>query len=810
MKKIMSLILCALFTLSTSAPVLAITDGKTAQKTQKTQKVQKNKTAKTNATIAFVIDGPSPANNYFLEKFKKSITDSVSKDYNAVYPKNLELTGDWTEAGAKKICNKALASNATIIVALGYLTSKYINKVNQRGKFVVSVDQYGLRDFGSEFFSPISQTCQKLEQFKRIAPFKKVAILMNEGYYRTEKDWNSVIGKKLNDKTIDFTVIPVGKSVDEVIAKIPSDTDAAFILPQFTLTLEQLQDLFDKLADKKMLTFSTIGESDVKRGCLLGSGALDMDRKVAEATSFNVRAVLDGKTTKNDYKELMFYEDDILYINIDTAEKIGYVPHLRLLNNSKVITNKKPEVMTLSELFNKLNIQNKDIQQKSFQIKAARNAVTSAYLRYLPTLTMTLGYQQYNEDFAESAKLLYPERTGVFQIGMDQVIYSPALITNILVKHRQKDFAYAEKTLAEQNMGINAALLYIDMLILENSINIQEEYVKESRENLAIAKVREKLGYCGREETMRWASQLKINEKNLIQMNSEYKNLKVMINKVLAEPQNKDFTLAPLKANDPAFYTRDLYVLDYVRTPQALEKFTQFLIQEAYDVSPELAKLRAAMRIKNVERGMYIQKFFLPDAKLSLSYQSLFSRHYTSPTTLPVQDMRLPAGKPFTMPHANPTHAYLGLFAQWKPIEGGTKFAEIARVSNEKKQLMAMNDGVKLTLEEHIRTVINEALACYFSIEKDYKAMYTAKENYAQVKADYLKGKAPIAQLVDAQQVYLTSKLKASNAQYEFFKKLVWVQRCLCAVNWAQATPRAKNWIEKIKKELERMDDITL
>ena len=267
--------------LSTSYPAIAAT-------VKPVKNVQKSTVIKSNANIAFVIDGPSPANSYFLEKFKKSITDSVSKDYNAVYPKNLEFTGDWTEAGAKKICDKALASNATIVVALGYLTSQYINKVNNRGKFVVSVDQYGLRDFGSEFFSPISQTCQKLEQFKRIAPYKKVAILMNEGYYKTQKDWHSFIGKKLTDKTIDFVVVPVNTSVDDLMAKFPSDADAAFILPQFTLTLEQLSDLFNRLAEKKILTFSSLGESDVKLGCLLGSGALDMDRKVAEATSFNI------------------------------------------------------------------------------------------------------------------------------------------------------------------------------------------------------------------------------------------------------------------------------------------------------------------------------------------------------------------------------------------------------------------------------------------------------------------------------------------------------------------------------------------
>ena len=39
-------------------------------------------------------------------------------------------------------------------------------------------------------------------------------------------------------------------------------------------------------------------------------------------------------------------------------------------------------------------------------------------------------------------------------------------------------------------------------------INIQKEYVTESRENLAIARVREKMGKCGQEEAMRWATQL--------------------------------------------------------------------------------------------------------------------------------------------------------------------------------------------------------------------------------------------------------------------------------------------------------------
>ena len=58
------------------------------------KKATVSKSVKTTARIAFVIDGPSPANDYFLENFKKSITASVAKDYNAVYPKELVYTAE--------------------------------------------------------------------------------------------------------------------------------------------------------------------------------------------------------------------------------------------------------------------------------------------------------------------------------------------------------------------------------------------------------------------------------------------------------------------------------------------------------------------------------------------------------------------------------------------------------------------------------------------------------------------------------------------------------------------------------------------
>lgn len=805
MKKILTTMLCALFLFQMFSVAFL------AQSAEASQVVR----------IAFVFDGKSPANNYFLEKFKTSIKNGMDKGTTVQFPSNLVFVGDWTEKGVKTQCDRALASNATTVVALGYLSSKYYNGLKNKRKMVVTVDQYGLRDFGTGMFSPVAQFTQKLELFHRLTNFNRVAIMMNENYYKTRKDWDSFIKSKLKDKTINLVVVPVGNNVDNAMAKIPANVDAALILPQFTLTMEQVGDMFNKMNDRKIKTFSVLGESDVNVGCMIGSGALDLDRKITEATSFNIKSVLDGH--KVPQEKVMFYEDEILYVNADTCEKVGYEPPLRLLNNAKVISHKPVPVYSLSAIFNKLDEQNLDIEQKSYLVKAARKAAWVARLKYLPTVSATLGYQQYNNSYAESAALLIPEKTGVFSLDVDQMIYSPALVTNILIKNKKIKFEKAEYKITEQNMGINLANLYIDTLILRNQIGIQQEQVKEARENLAIARVREKMGYCGKEEVMRWASQLSLSEQKLLDMTADYKNVKVAISKFLNEKQNQNFELMDLKANDPAFYTSELNILDYVRTPSALEKFTQMLVDESFNVAPELVKLRTAMAMKKNERSMYIQKFILPDAKISYQYQNLIGRQYGADTAGPIPGKTMmgayPGGTPIgytltSLPlyamHSESSYSRFGIFAKWTPIEGGQKIAEIQRINAELKQLETQEASVKTSLEEHVRQVVNKALACYFSIEKDYKAMFAAKENYERVKADYLHNKVGIAQVLDAKETYFNSKVAAANAQNEFFKQLVWVQRGLCSVNWTKADPSAKAWIDKVKANLVAMPDVTL
>ena len=110
----------------------------------------------------------------------------------------------------------------------------------------------------------------------------------------------------------------------------------------------------------------------------------------------------------------------------------------------------------------------------------------------------------------------------------------------------------------------------------------------------------------------------------------------------------------------------------------------------------------------------------------------------------------------------------------------------------------------------HVRTVVNKAIAKYFMIEKSYKAMFAEAENYQMVKAKYLTGELPIEQMIDAQHLYISAKLDALNSQYDFFKELIWVQRGLISVNWLNALPEAKKWIQDIPSILPAEPDFQL
>lgn len=197
MKRFISSVLTLVLLFAFSGAGFAITEVPNARKA-----MQASPNART-VELAFVFDGPSDKNQEVLKVFQQTITKSLLPDYKAAFPQDLVFTGDWSEKGANAASDKALSSRAFMVISLGYLSSSYYADKKNKNKYVITIDQYGLRDFGDKFFNPVQQSVNDFVLFKKLVPNqKKAAILMNENFYKTQNNWNTIIAKKLKEKIV--------------------------------------------------------------------------------------------------------------------------------------------------------------------------------------------------------------------------------------------------------------------------------------------------------------------------------------------------------------------------------------------------------------------------------------------------------------------------------------------------------------------------------------------------------------------------------------------------------------------------------
>ena len=134
---------------------------------------------------------------------------------------------------------------------------------------------------------------------------------------------------------MDFVVIPVNSNIHASLSKIPSDVNAVFVTPLYNLSHSQREELYKEINNRKLPSFSSVGKEDVDMGALLGTSTFDVDKKLAEATSFNIHGVLHGSAVK--IEKIPFYDEKVIFYNSDTGEILGYTPPLRLLNNAITI-----------------------------------------------------------------------------------------------------------------------------------------------------------------------------------------------------------------------------------------------------------------------------------------------------------------------------------------------------------------------------------------------------------------------------------------------------------------------------------------
>ena len=133
------------------------------------------------------------------------------------------------------------------------------------------------------------------------------------------------------------------------------------------------------------------------------------------------------------------------------------------------------------------------------------------------------------------------------------------------------------------------------MLRAKTAERIQKSNLELTRQNLELALSRHSLGAAGPDEVYRWEIQIANNRKAVIETSAVRNQAEIALNRVLNHPLEEPFQCQEEALDDAEFILSFQKLEAYVDSRDAFAVVRNFMVEEAFSLSPELRRLDAVI-----------------------------------------------------------------------------------------------------------------------------------------------------------------------------------------------------------------------
>ncbi|MCK5075779.1 MAG: TolC family protein, partial [Calditrichia bacterium] len=441
----------------------------------------------------------------------------------------------------------------------------------------------------------------EIQTLHEIAPFKKVAILLDEKIAMAfdiskgrEKmaELQSKIGLEIYPHFIGADVIGSLKKMDE-------DTDAAYLAIDYELSHAQIKEIADYLIEKKIISFS-VSNHHVNLGIMASiSSENDIEQVIRKMAVMAEGAVRGEKLSE---MPVAVNQKNELYFNQCTARKIKFIPPFKVLFTANIIqsdTVAVGNVYSIEEIIQKGLEENLGIKISYKDMALSEQDIKNAISNFYPDADISSSGIQIDEN---RASLGQAEQTISGTGTIKQLIFSEEAIANIKI---QKLLAKAQEFTTRQEMQniiLDIYAAYFSILQAKTNVAIQRENLALSKKNLELSKLRLSVGAAGNADVFRWESEVANASQSLVEAQSNLILSKLALsnklNNVLS-PEN--FDIKDVRIDDDAFieFSSDNFG-KFIQRPDDLKLIADFLLQEALKLHP--TKKQLMINMKAVER----------------------------------------------------------------------------------------------------------------------------------------------------------------------------------------------------------------
>jgi outer membrane protein TolC len=350
--------------------------------------------------------------------------------------------------------------------------------------------------------------------------------------------------------------------------------------------------------------------------------------------------------------------------------------------------------------------------------------------------------------------------------SLRQVIWSEAAFGNIALKKlaAQYEQQYNRQTMLDIVTEVSGA--YISLLFAKRNLQIKNENVYATLQNLELAKAKEQSGEGGISDVNRWTSELSISKMEMNDAQVGYNASMYRLNEILNQPIGNTIATSDSSEIDKTLVPDQNILALYFNNPTLTEKYADFLIAEMHTWSPELQQILTAGEMVDRKKSMQIRQLFVPEVALFGQADQAFIREGTQPIS----------GMPIPPPPDDITW-YLGVKMSIPLFEGGRRKTEVQRTTIEQEKIAWQKDDLLNNIEKGLRTNVQLLKASYNELELSQQAARAAEDNYKVVQDAYAQGVSNVVQLIDAQNVMIRTKHMATSAYYQYILDYVKTER---------------------------------
>jgi outer membrane protein TolC len=332
---------------------------------------------------------------------------------------------------------------------------------------------------------------------------------------------------------------------------------------------------------------------------------------------------------------------------------------------------------------------------------------------------------------------------------------------------------------------LEAAESYLWLLRNKTVERIQKDNLNLTRSNLELARTRVEVGTAGREELFRWQDQIATNQRVVVESEAFRRQSEFAVNRVLNRPLAEDFLTTEATLKDPELVGSFEALTPYLDSPASLALYSSFMVNEAYEASPELRQLDALIRAQDREVSASKRSFFIPNFFLQGGVLWFDRTHSEEP------------GLEF--PELNNTWE-ISLNATFPLFQGAGRWARVSKAENQLEELTLQREATGQRVEERIRSLIERANSSFIGIELAKVSAEAARQNLKLTTERYAQGVVDILVLLDAQNRALSADLVAANAIYTYLIDLMGIQRAVGEFDYFRSPQEQQEFLSRLRQ----------